>query len=167
MSLIRKSNPDTADRQLLMLPDLPVLDGLSKAGQASFADWWHRTREALKREDDIIRSLIGGAQDSQSNQQTQDSSTTVVSIGGSGVTRDEVEQIVDESVASAIENARYIHSQGFPSAEWVVIHNLGWKPSVTVIDSVGSEVYGDVKHDSTTQLRIGFTYSFSGSAYLT
>ena len=167
MSLTRKSNPDTADRQLLTLPDFPALDGLSKIGQAAFSDWWQRTREALKREDDIIRSLIGDARDSQSNQQTQDSSTTVVSIGGSGVSRDEVEQIVGESVASAIENARYIHSQGFPSAEWIVIHNLGWKPSVTVIDSVGNEVYGDVKHDSTTQLRIGFTNSFSGNAYLT
>jgi hypothetical protein len=168
MSLVRKSNPDTADRQLLMLPDLPVLDGLSKAGQTSFADWWNRVREALKREDDILRALIGGVRDSIPTQATETPGSTIVNIDGSGgVSREEVEQIVSDSISNAIANARYTHSQGVPSTEWLIVHNLGWKPSATVIDSVGNEVCGDVKHDSITQLRISFTNAFSGNAYLT
>lgn len=169
MSFTRKSNPDTADRQLLMLPDVPVLDGLSKAGQAAFIDWWSRVREALKREDDILRALIGDVRDSIKEQPADDSSTTIVQVGGGGggVSREEVEQIVNESVTNAVANARYTHSQGVPSTEWLIVHNLGWKPSATVIDSVGNEVCGDVKHDSITQLRISFTNSFSGNAYLT
>lgn len=169
MSFTRKSNPDTADRQLLMLPDMPVLDGLSKTGQAAFTDWWSRVREALKREDDILRSLIGDVRDSIPDQTSDSADTTIVQIGGSGggVSREEVEQIVSESVTNAVASARYTHSQGVPSTEWIIVHNLGWKPSATVIDSIGNEVCGDVLHDSITQLRISFTNAFSGNAYLT
>lgn len=169
MSLVRKSNQDTADRQLFTLPDMPVIDGVPKDAQLSLSDWWTRVREALVREDNILRDLIGGVRESIPAQPAADSGATILSISGGsqGVTREEVEQIVNDSVSDAITNARYTHSQGFPSTEWLIIHNLGWKPSATVIDSAGNEVCGDVRHESVTQLRISFTNSFSGYAYLT
>jgi hypothetical protein len=50
----------------------------------------------------------------------------------------------------------YYHTQGTSSAVWVITHNLGWYPNVTVQDSGGSIVEGEIT----------FTGAFSGKAYL-
>lgn len=60
----------------------------------------------------------------------------------------------------------YTHTQATPSTTWIVSHNLGKFPSVTVVDSSGEEVEGDVMHDSANALRILFSAGFSGVAYL-
>ncbi len=55
-------------------------------------------------------------------------------------------------------------SQAFISQSTVVVaHNLGKYPAVTVIDSAGDEVEGFVDHNSTNQLTITFSASFSGT----
>lgn len=64
-------------------------------------------------------------------------------------------------------NERYIHTQASPSNNWVITHPLGGHPSVTVVDSAGTAVFGEVKYDSTTQVTVLFTVPFSGLAYLT
>lgn len=60
----------------------------------------------------------------------------------------------------------YVHSQGTASAVWTIPHNLGWYPNVTVIDSAGTTVEGDVTQVSTTQMKITFSAAFTGTAYL-
>lgn len=65
------------------------------------------------------------------------------------------------------QNERYIHSQPTASAQWVIEHPLGGHPSVTVVDSAGTQVVGEVRYDSTTQVTVLFTVPFSGIAYLT
>lgn len=62
---------------------------------------------------------------------------------------------------------RYVHTQGVASIEWVITHALGGRPSVTVVDSAGTVVIGEVQYDSDTQVTISFTAAFSGYAYLT
>ena len=64
-------------------------------------------------------------------------------------------------------NERYIHTQSTASATWVIAHTLGGHPSVTVVDSAGTAVFGEVKYDSTSQVTVSFTVPFSGLAYLT
>jgi hypothetical protein len=64
-------------------------------------------------------------------------------------------------------NERHIHTQSVASATWVITHELGGHPSVTVVDSAGTAVFGEVQYDSTTQVTILFTVPFSGLAYLT
>ena len=59
----------------------------------------------------------------------------------------------------------YKHVQAIPSSEWVIEHPLGFKPAVTVIDSAGSVVYGDVSYSGQT-ITIAFSAGFSGIAYL-
>lgn len=49
---------------------------------------------------------------------------------------------------------------------WVIVHNLGKYPSVTVIDSAGTEVVGDISYDSLNQITITFSGAFKGSATL-
>ena len=63
-------------------------------------------------------------------------------------------------------NHSYVHEQNEAAAAWVIEHNLGRYPSVVVIDSAGSEVYGDVRHDSENQLTLLFTAPFGGKATL-
>lgn len=56
--------------------------------------------------------------------------------------------------------------QSTPSDVWNITHNLGKFPSVTIIDSAGDEIEGDVRHLSTFALRITFGSGFSGIASL-
>ena len=61
----------------------------------------------------------------------------------------------------------YVHTQSSASATWTVVHNLGYFPGgVSVVDSAGSKVYGDVTHTSVNQLVINFTAGFGGKVYL-
>lgn len=63
-------------------------------------------------------------------------------------------------------NRSYVHEQTEASAEWVIEHNLGRYPAVTVLDSDGSEVHGDVRHDSENKVTVKFTVPFGGTATL-
>lgn len=60
----------------------------------------------------------------------------------------------------------YTHVQGTPSAIWVITHPLSYYPNITVVDSTGSEVEGDVLYTSSTTLTVTFSGAFSGTAYL-
>lgn len=64
-------------------------------------------------------------------------------------------------------NRRYVHNQTIAASTWNITHNLGGKPSVTVVDSANTEVVGDVTYNSETSITLNFTGSFSGYAYLT
>lgn len=60
----------------------------------------------------------------------------------------------------------YEHIQSTASAEWSIAHNLGKFPSVTVVDSAGTVVYGDVTYIDSNNLKITFSAEFGGTAYL-
>lgn len=62
---------------------------------------------------------------------------------------------------------RYVHTQSVAAATWTVTHPLNGRPSVTVVDSSGTVVTGEVRYDSNTVVTILFTVPFSGYAYLT
>lgn len=59
----------------------------------------------------------------------------------------------------------YVHYQSIPSSSWVVAHNLNKYCSVTVVDSAGSYVIGDVYYSDINTVVISFTASFSGKAF--
>jgi hypothetical protein len=61
---------------------------------------------------------------------------------------------------------RYQHSQTTAISTWTVVHNMGYMPSVTVIDSGGNEVEGDIVYNSTSTLTLSFSAEMSGVAYL-
>lgn len=60
----------------------------------------------------------------------------------------------------------YHHIQSSPSAVWTINHNLGFYPNVTIVDSAGSVVEGDVTYPNTNTMVLTFTGGFSGDAYL-
>ena len=64
------------------------------------------------------------------------------------------------------EPVTYLHDQGVPSSIWTVVHNLDKRPSVTVVDSAGSDVTGNVSYIDDNELTITFNASFTGQAYI-
>lgn len=63
--------------------------------------------------------------------------------------------------------SRHIHTQGTASATWTITHTLGGYPSVSIVDSAKTVVFGEVTYTSTTQVVVNFSSAFSGYAYLT
>jgi hypothetical protein len=62
---------------------------------------------------------------------------------------------------------RHVHTQASVSSRWEITHALGGRPSVTVVDTSGTVVIGEVTYNSNTSVTIEFTAPFSGFAYLT
>lgn len=69
-------------------------------------------------------------------------------------------------LVAASGDTAYTHNQISASREWLVFHNLGKYPSVTVVDSAGTVVVGDIQYLNTEELIISFTSEFSGRAFL-
>jgi hypothetical protein len=62
-------------------------------------------------------------------------------------------------------DANYVHDQTTPASIWIVDHNLGKFTAVSVVDSAGTEVEGDVDYLSLNTVRLTFSSPFSGKAY--
>lgn len=60
----------------------------------------------------------------------------------------------------------YRHIQSTNSNTWVITHNLGFRPSVTIIDLDGDVVNGDITYNTSNQLTLTFAQSIKGEAYL-
>lgn len=60
----------------------------------------------------------------------------------------------------------YVHYQTVASTVWAITHNLGKKPSVSVVDTSGSVIEGSIQYNNLNSLDITFNASFSGEAYL-
>lgn len=80
------------------------------------------------------------------------------------------EQIISPSVLfnDYIGNSDkyFIFTQGIPSSIWMVEHTLNKKPSVTIVDTGDTIVYGDVTYLSNSLIQITFSAAFAGKAYL-
>lgn len=62
--------------------------------------------------------------------------------------------------------AGYEHNQLAAACIWDITHSLDRYPSVTVVDTGGNVVVGDVEYISESHIRIYFSHEFSGRAYL-
>lgn len=60
----------------------------------------------------------------------------------------------------------FLFDQGTASGVWDITHNMGKRPSVTIMDSAGTSVSGVVEYIDDDSLKIYFNTSFSGSATL-
>lgn len=75
--------------------------------------------------------------------------------------------VVSGPSAIPTTSTTYTHTQSSPSSSWTITHNLGYFPGgVSIIDSAGSKVYGDVTFISENQLMVNFSSAFGGKAYI-
>ncbi len=63
-------------------------------------------------------------------------------------------------------NSFFRHVQSTPQEVWTITHTLGRRPAVTVVDSAGSPVEGDIDYPSTSVVTITFSSAFAGEALL-
>lgn len=63
-------------------------------------------------------------------------------------------------------DANYVHKQTEASDKWIIVHNLNKYPAVSIIDSAGDEVIGNIHYDSLNQVTITFIGAFKGKATL-
>ena len=60
----------------------------------------------------------------------------------------------------------YRHVQTQNNNTWTIVHNLGYKPSVTTIDLDGTEIHGDIIYTNNNELTVTFSEQVKGEAYL-
>lgn len=65
-----------------------------------------------------------------------------------------------------IQDLNYTHYQVVASDTWVINHNMGKYPSVTIVAENGDLVQADVNYKDDNNLSIYFIGSFKGIAYL-
>lgn len=63
-------------------------------------------------------------------------------------------------------NQSYTHNQIIGSSIWNINHPLNKFPSVSVTDSGGNVIIGDVRYIDVNNVIVSFSGSFSGKAYL-
>ena len=75
--------------------------------------------------------------------------------------------VVSSASLTPASSTAHIHTQATASSSWTINHNLGYYPGgVSIIDSAGSKVYGDVTFISENQLVVNFSSAFGGKAYI-
>lgn len=83
---------------------------------------------------------------------------------------EKIKQMTDSSSGGSSGGGGYDKSYTFnqisPKEVWKIPHGLGKYPSVTVVDSGGNKVVGDIKYIDINNLEISFVGGFSGIAYL-
>lgn len=60
----------------------------------------------------------------------------------------------------------YIHNQIPSQDKWIIRHNLSKYPSITIVDSGGNQVMGDIKYIDLNTIEVSFSGAFAGIAYL-
>jgi hypothetical protein len=68
--------------------------------------------------------------------------------------------------AGSNANVAYHHVQSVSSTTWSITHNLNFYPNVTVVDSAGTVLEGDIEYLTANSVRLTFSAAFSGNAYL-
>lgn len=69
-----------------------------------------------------------------------------------------------ESLKGTGGDKHYVHKQETSSDTWEVTHGLGKEPAVTIVDSAGTEVIGEVEYVSLNKCILRFQAPFSGKA---
>lgn len=104
----------------------------------------------------------------------------VQGIQGGGVSLQEVLDAISNAALSTTDDlpegaqnlyftparVAYVHTQGVSSDTWNITHNLNFYPNITVKDSGGSIVEGEISYTNSHSLTITFSAAFSGIAYL-
>lgn len=70
------------------------------------------------------------------------------------------------TIAPNIQDLNYTHFQDVPNDTWVVTHNLGKYPSVTIIDSAGDLVQTDIIYLDENTIKLEFNGAFAGKAFI-
>jgi len=77
-----------------------------------------------------------------------------------------VEVVITGGIIGGGSDKNFVFTQSSASDTWTINHTLDKFPSVSVVDSGGTAVIGNITYNSTSQITLTFSASFSGKAYL-
>ena len=60
----------------------------------------------------------------------------------------------------------FVYTQDTVADVWTIAHGMPYPPNITVVDSSGRVVEGDVLYVSDTEIQVTFSAPFAGVAYL-
>lgn len=92
---------------------------------------------------------------------TENGSSTVVTVPVTSTVT-----AVTEGPQGPAGGAAFVHQQVVPATTWTINHNLGYKPSVELLDSGSQEIDGDVVHPSNNQTVVTLNPASAGLARL-
>ena len=131
---------------------------------------------ALRRRVSALEGRSGGAGGSGSTMRLSDA--TPLKNNGSGSPGDAQAAARGDHVHPAVqwseiqgkpeisgEDKTYRHVQTIAVDTWIITHNLAKHPTVAVVDSSGSVVFGDVRYTGLNTLTITFSAAVRGEAY--
>lgn len=75
-------------------------------------------------------------------------------------------KIVKEGPQGPTGGAAFVYTQTVPATTWTINHNLGYRPSVELIDSGSQEIDGEVAHPSVNQTVVTLNPASAGAARL-
>ncbi len=146
-------------------------DELFAQYQAAFEKWFSSLQteldeNALTHLYTMIQSLYNSIQ-ALNNQLIDDVTKKQYHLGVSDgrLYYEEGAVAVEGGFTALSSDKNYIHNQTATSAKWVVQHNLGKYCSVTVVDSGGNIIVGNVEYVDINRLIISFSTAISGKAY--
>lgn len=121
------------------------------------------TVTAIVGEGDTIEAVVVTDADTVISSLVESESTVVTMIpvaGPSGPPGPEGPQ------GPAGTGSNYTHVQLVPASVWVITHPLPFEPNVTVVDSAGTQIEGDVNYGTPGTVIVEFAFPFSGRAFL-
>jgi|TARA_R110001592_G_scaffold84126_1_gene248902 hypothetical protein len=64
-----------------------------------------------------------------------------------------------------VDDKHFVHDQANASAVWTIEHGLNKFPSVSVVDTAGTVIIGQVDYSNINRVTLTFASSFAGKAY--
>lgn len=71
-----------------------------------------------------------------------------------------------QSTTQVVGNLSFVWSQNEPSDTWLIFHNLGFFPAVSIVDSGNNVVEGTIQYIDDNTVQVTFALPFGGTAYL-
>jgi hypothetical protein len=91
----------------------------------------------------------------------------VTNLASNGVMAIDATYIFSEfSIPVKESDKNFIFNQAIPSTVWSITHNLNKFPSVSVVDTAGTQVFTIADYIDTNTLILTFSAAFAGKAYL-
>jgi hypothetical protein len=89
-------------------------------------------------------------------------------ISGSGEITDGQDyfiSLLSYDVDANVPDKNFVFTQASSSSVWVVPHNLNKFCAVSIVDTAGTTVYGNIEYDSLNQVTLTFSAPFSGKVF--
>lgn len=73
--------------------------------------------------------------------------------------------VVNLELGASGSDAHYTHTQASATMSWSVTHNLGKKPTVSIVDTNDTEIIGTIQYIDNNSLTITLQQAYAGKAY--